>query len=261
MRLGVFFIHLGLYDELGFYFLMTASVLIPIQEFIVYLLFIREIGMKKLKTALLIVIGCTMFSCHSRFELKSDKHLNEIFLENELQEIQKMITYVDNMLIESTANKDINKAYHQMLDKIDQTMQDSSMFFVPFEEKEKYSFLERLDTTVFNEFWYMGNHVRKTIYKDSIYKDLKGYKFLNLKRSGKYSYYLEKVGESDAYYRMLKESLEAAGGLTPSIVASFLKMHNKLDFRIPKNRLWVALFMLSIEEPHDKKMERYLNQK
>ena len=158
--------------------------------------------MKKLKTALLIVIGCTMFSCHSRFELKSDKHLNEIFLENELQEIQKMITYVDNMLIESTANKDINKAYHQMLDKIDQTMQDSSMFFVPFEEKEKYSFLERLDTTVFNEFWYMGNHVRKTIYKDSIYKDLKGYKFLNLKRSGKYSYYLEKIGRASCRERV-----------------------------------------------------------
>ncbi len=134
--------------------------------------------MKKLKIALLIIIGCTMFSCHSRFELKSDKH-----------------------------------------------------------------------------------HVRKAIYKDSINEDLEGYKFLDLKRSGKYSNYLGKVGERDAYYSSVKESLEAAGGITPNIVASFLKMHNELDFCIPKNRLWAAVFMLSIEEPHDKKMERYLNQK
>ena len=217
--------------------------------------------MNKVKFALLIFIGLTIFSCQKRFNLQSDKKLNEIFTKSEIIEIEKMIIYVDDRVIEKTGNKDIEQAYHQLLDKINQTMQESSNFLVPFEEEEKYKFLESLDTSVFNEFWYMGNHMRSAIYKDSIYENLDNYKHLELGHRGKYSDYLEKIGENDAYYQSVKEILDFAAGLTPSIVAPFLKIHSEFDFTIPKNRLWAAVFILSIEEPHDKKMERYLNQK
>jgi len=217
--------------------------------------------MKKIKLTLLLIAGFTLFSCQSGIDLKSDKYLNEIFSDNELKEIEKMISYVDDRVVEMTGNRDINEAYHQLLDKINQTMQDSSKFFVPFEEEEKYKFLESLDTTVFNEFWYMGNHIRKAIYKDSIYEDLDNYKYLDLSHRGRYSDYLEKIGENDAYYQSVKQTLDFAAGLAPSIVASFLKIHNKFDFTILKNRLWAAVFILAIEEPHDKKMERYLKLK
>ena len=83
---------------------------------------------------------------------------------------------------------------------------------------------------------------------------------MDLSRSGRYVDYLEKIGGEDAYYKSVKESLEAAGAFTASIAASFLKIHNELDFTIPKNRLWAAIYILRIEEHHDKKMERYLNQ-
>ena len=217
--------------------------------------------MEKIKITLLIVIGFTLFSCQSKFNLQSDKDLNEVFTKNELKEIEKMIHYVDDRVIEITGNQDIEQAYHQLLDKIDKTMQDSSKFLVPFEEEEKYLFLESLDTTVFNAFWYMGNHIRKAVYKDSIYQDLDKYKYLDLWHRGRYSDYLERIGENDAYYQSVKETLEFAAGLAPSIVASFLKVHSEFDFTIPKNRLWATVFILAIEEPHDKKMERYLNQK
>ena len=39
------------------------------------------------------------------------------------------------------------------------------------------------------------------------------------------------------------------------------EVNGEFDFTIPKNRLWATVFILAIEEPHDKKMERYLNQK
>ena len=217
--------------------------------------------MRKIKFTLLAIIGLTLLSCQSKFDLKSDKHLTEIFSNNELVEIEKMISFVDSRVVELTGNRDINEAYHQLFDKIDKTMQDSSKFLVPFKDEEKYLFLESLDTTVFSEFWYMGNHIRKAVYKDSIYQDLDNYSYLDLKHSGRYSDYLEKIGENDAYYQSVKQTLDFAAGLAPSIVASFLKAHNEFDFTIPKNRLWATVFMLAIEEPHDKKMERYLKLK
>ncbi len=217
--------------------------------------------MKKIKIILLFVLVCTLFSCQTRFDLQSDKDLNEVFTENEVREIEKMIDYVDDRVVDITGNKDIEQAYHQLLDKIDQTMQDSAQFFVPFEDEEKCLFVESIDSTVFNEFWYMNNHIRSAIYKDSIYKDLDNFKTLNLLHIGRYSDYLQKIGENDAYYQSLRENLHIAGGLSPTIVASFLKMHNEFDFAIPKNRLWATVFILAIEEPFDNKMERYLDQK
>lgn len=216
--------------------------------------------MNKKKWVLFIFVGFAIFSCQSGIDLKSDKQLNAIFAENELNEIEKMIDYVDDRVIEQTGNKDIDQAYHQFLNELFQTIQSDSTYLAPLEEEDKYKFLESLDATVFNDFWYMGNHLRMGLYKDSIYKDLDNYKYLDLRHTGRYSDYLERIGENDDYYRSVKESLDFAAGLAPSIVASFLKRHNGFDFTIPKNRLWSAVFILAIEESHEKKMERYLKQ-
>lgn len=213
--------------------------------------------MRKIKIVLIFILGVTLISCKPKFDLKADKHLAEVFTDIELAEIQKMISYVDDRVVELTNNKDINEAYHQLLNKMDTTMQESSKFFVPFGEEEKYEFLQSLDTTVFNEFWTIGR-VRKAVYQDSIYED--GYQFLELNSSGRYvADYLEKIGKEDDYYKTEKETIELAGGLAPTIVAWFLKNHNEFDFTIPKNRLWATIFILRIEEWHDKKMKRYLN--
>src|SRR5690554_1026224 len=138
--------------------------------------------MKDIKYTLLFVLGFAIFSCQPKFDLKSDKHLTEIFTDNELKEIEKMIGYVDDRAVEQTGNNDINEAYHQLLDKIDGTMQDSSKFFVPFEEEEKYEFVESLDSTVFNEFWTF-RRARKAVYQDSIYED--AYQSLELSPNGR----------------------------------------------------------------------------
>ena len=218
----------------------------------------KEIDMRKLKVVLLTIVGFTIISCQSNLDLHADKYLTEVFSENELQEIEKMIHYVDDRVIEKTDNKDINQAYHQLLDKIDQTVQDSSRFLVPFEEEEKYKFLESLDSTLFHEFWYMGNGITKTTCKDSIYENLDNYKFLELTPRGRYADYLERIGEDDEYYKSVKDNLDAAGAFTPTIAAGFLRRHNEFDFTIPKNRLWAVVYILRIEEDHDKKMQRVL---
>ena len=222
---------------------------------------IKTATMLKIRFFQFIVIGILIFSCQKQSILKSDKILNEIFSKSEIIEIEKMIKYVDDYVIESTKNKDINQAYHLFLDKLNQTIQDSSRFLVPFKEEEKYEFLESLDSLTFNEFWRMRSQVKTARYKDSIYKDLEGFKSLNLRPYGRYRVYLEKIGSEDEFYKLLKESLDVAGDL-PTSTAIWFPMNNKeFDFTIPKNRLWVAIYILRIEEHHDKKMERYLKQK
>ena len=93
--------------------------------------------MRKIKIALLFIIGVTLISCQPKFDLKADRHLAEVFTNSELAEIEKMISYVDDRVVELTNNRDINEAYHQLLSKIDVTMQDSSKFIFCLEKEKK----------------------------------------------------------------------------------------------------------------------------
>jgi hypothetical protein len=217
--------------------------------------------MRKNNIILLISIVLIFFSCQSKIKLDSDKYLNDTFSKSEIKEIGKMISYVDNMVLSNVETKDINYAYHQFLDRLEKTIQDSSRFLVPFEEEEKYQFLESLDSTVYKEFWHMSNHVRMARYKDTIYKDLENYKNLSLSPVGRYKDYLEKVGENDEFFKSLEENIELLGDLPTGTAMWFPKNHHKFDFSILKNRLWVVVYILRIEEHHDKKMERYIKQK
>lgn len=213
--------------------------------------------MKKTILLFLLIVAFTLFSCQSGIDLKSDKHLAEVFTDNELKEIEKMISYVDDRVVEQTDNRDINEAYHQFLDEMDQSLNKLGLF-EPFEDEEKFLFFESIDSIVFNDIWYIGNHLRYAKYKDSIYHNLDNYKYMGLRISGRYINYLEKIGKNDEYYKFVKEDIVMAGGISPSSVARFLWKHNEFDFTIPKNRLWAVVFILSIEESHDKKMERYI---
>jgi hypothetical protein len=217
--------------------------------------------MRNTKLILLIIIAIPLFSFQWKVNLQSDKQLNGIFSKSEIKEIEKMVSYVDSMVLKNTNTADINEAYHRFLEKLNQTIQDSSKFLVPFEEEKKYQFLESLDSTVFNDFWQMGNFVKISRYKGTIYRDLDGYKHLNLHPFGRYMAYLEKVGKEDDFYKSLKENIEISGDIPVSMSIWVPANHQKFDFNLPKNRLWVTVYILRIEEHHDKKMERYLNRK
>ena len=80
--------------------------------------------MRKIKLALVFIIGFILISCQTKFDLKTDKHLTQVFTGSELQEIQKMISYVDDRVVKLTNNRNINDAYHQLLDNIDKNMQE-----------------------------------------------------------------------------------------------------------------------------------------
>lgn len=217
--------------------------------------------MRNTKLILLIIITIPLFSFQWKVNLQSDKQLNEIFSKSEIKEIEKMVSYVDSMVLKNSDTSDINEAYHQFLEKLNQTIQDSSKFLVPFDEEKKYQFLESLDSTIFNEFWQMGNFVKISRYKGTIYHDLDGYKYLDLHPFGRFTEYLEKLGEEDEFYQALSEHIKISSDISSGLSIWFPANHEKFDFNLPKNHLWAAVYILRIEEHHDKKMERYLNRK
>ncbi len=210
---------------------------------------------------LVVVKAAVAFSCPPTPYLDSDKNLREVFTEGEIKEIEKMVAYVDSTVLSLTKEEDINSAYHAYLNRTNQQLRDSSKFLVPFEEEEKYRFFESLDSVVFNEFWHINDKVKMVYYKSTEYRDLEGFKTLSLKPVGRYMEYLKKTGEEDEFYKSIHENIDIAGDVSASAVAAFAMNHQHLDFDVPKNRLWAAVYLLRIEENINVKMERWLEQK
>ena len=216
--------------------------------------------MKNLKPILFLAFVITLCSCQHRVDLKADKLLTETFSKDEIQSFESMVDYVDKMVLAKTKDTDIDKAYHQFFTKVSQLLKDSSKLLVSFNEAEKYAYLEKMDTSTFNDIWYFNTGAKMVRYQDSIYRAPENYKSLNLRRVGNYMNYLEKLGESDEFFKSLHESIDTAGDLPASTAIWFPNNHSKFDFNIPKNRLWAAIYILRIEDPVDIKMKRYLNE-
>ncbi|MGD9929414.1 MAG: hypothetical protein AB7U05_05310 [Mangrovibacterium sp.] len=215
--------------------------------------------MRNLRPFLLLTLTLIMFSCQDRLDLTTDKLLTEAFTKNEINSLESMVDYVDKMVLAKTNEADINEAYHQFFELMSQMIKDSSKFLVPFSEKDKYDFLEKMDTTAYNDIWRISTNVKMVKFQDTIYRDLENFKALKLRPVGNYMDYLKKLGDTDEFFKSLHESIEVAGDLPASIAVYFPDNHNKFDFNIPKNRLWATIYILRIEEPVDMKMERYLN--
>jgi len=186
--------------------------------------------------------------------------LNQVFSRNEVKEIEKIVSYVDQLVLSDSDIQDIDLAYHHYIERIKQSTIDGHSF-VPVSDEEKYLFFESLDSTVFNEIWLLGNQVRMVRYNDSIYHNLEGFQTLDLNYDGRFLKYLELLGENDEFFKMAYESMEITGGMNPTLFVTFLMEHEQFDFTISRNRLWAAVFILSIEENIGTKLERYLKLK
>lgn len=193
--------------------------------------------------------------------IETDKTISEIFTNEEINGLKQMLNYTDSIVLSHTSNKDVADAYHNYLDMQDTKLQDDSCF-IAIAEEEKYQFLKSLNKATFNAVFTMAGKATRAKYKDSILteKDLENYVTLSLNCCGKYADYLKKLGESDEFFKSTHSALHATGGIT-STAYWLPRNHEQFDFNIIKNRLFVSVYILSIEEQLDKKMERYLNQK
>ncbi|MGB3151073.1 MAG: hypothetical protein WBB27_10450 [Maribacter sp.] len=192
----------------------------------------------------------TLFG-QKEMDLTSDSTLITFFNENEIEGLKSMVQYVDDMVFNSTKESDIDKAYHLFFEEMALAIE----YKAPLEEEIKYQFLESLDSLIFNAIWRFEPHMNIIHYRDTVYRNLKNFKTLELRPFGKYINYLKEIGKDDSYFESLHKMFEDVGNLSASY--SFSKDHKDFEFNIPKNRLWAAIYILRMEETYEMKLDRY----
>lgn len=220
--------------------------------------------MVKTKTAmhklslLLITILIIATSCFGQSDLKS-KHIEKYFDKKERKELVKIISFVDSLVILKTELKDINKSYHQYFDMLNENAANGVLDWA-FDEEMKYDFLINIDTTVFNKIWLKTTTSRIVKTRDTTLYNPENFISIDLNNTGEFVRFIHDLRKNNEYYKDFYDAIEITGALSPSIVAGFLSNHKDFDFNNSNDRLWAAIFLLTLEESVEMKVKRYLNE-
>ena len=194
-------------------------------------------------------------------KLAIDETAKKIFNPTELKGIEKMISFVDSIILYNTKATDINQGYHTYFEKLKSYFSEGPGIPALLKDTVKFRFLETLDEEAFAAIWRMDDYARMAKYKDTILTDLHGFKMLELNLVGKYMIYLKETGKSDSCYTDLYKIIEMAGDIPLTYVGWFPTCHREFDYNSFKDRLLATVFLLRLCDPFDERVERYLKEK
>lgn len=209
-------------------------------------------------TILLLTLFIISNSCFGQIDLKS-KQIEKYFDKKERNELVKVISFVDSLVLLKTESKEIDKAYHQYLDLLLENAANGDLHWA-FEEKMKYNFLFNINSSVFLKIWIKLTTSRIVKTRDTTLVNPENFISIDLNNTGEFVKLVRDLGEDNRYYNDFYNAIEITGSLSPSIVAGFLANHTEFDFNNRNDRLWAAIFLLTLEESVEKKVERYLNE-
>lgn len=218
---------------------------------------------RKMKTNLFIVLLLFLSSCtyenNLRKGLENDSYLTEYFTQGEIKELEKIIVFVDSLILTNNIHIDINKAYHYYLDSINNMSDEDFRNELPFDENIKYKFLFNLDNELFDEIWEKQNTAQLVHTRDTTLHNLENFITIDLNIKGKYLQMLNEIEDKNMLFKEIYNDSQAIGGLPPTLITGFFYYNHKYDFNEIHYRLWAAILLLSIEESYEQKVERYLN--
>ncbi|MGH1386223.1 hypothetical protein [Kordia sp.] len=161
--------------------------------------------MKKVITFTLLISSLFLiFSCQKENNSRTSPELTQIFNEQEIKDIEMLVSYVEKELKAKTKTDDIDKAYQEFLGTyFENYFNDINETFTYEDIKNLYS---TIDKNTFNTIW-QYNKGFNFVLKDST-------KSINMAYEKKYMKYLDVLGEKSLKIKGYVNSTRASG-VTP----------------------------------------------
>lgn len=210
-----------------------------------------------------LLISCT--NKPAAFSLKEDAVLNQFYNEEEIETLEQLVKYADDVMLKTTGQENVINAYRSYFDTIASKWDINRGWLdmaPPIEEIEKYAFLKSLHQDVIGSIWRF-NTSYKSIYdkrRDTTYFDFTGITSLVEVMHGPFINLLKEIGKEKEYYQKHAEYIEKMGGIPASLDIYYPRNHKEFDYTQPADRLFAAIYVLSIEDNIYAKLDRYYEQ-
>lgn len=216
-------------------------------------------NMKYIVISLLLFLFASTFAQNPVNEFDT-KLYRKHFTEQERLEFFKIVTFVDSIVQSQNRYSEIDKAYQYYYDSICRFYDSSFEEYPSIDEEEKFKFLFNLDSELFKKIW-VKQIPRFVRTKDTILYSPVNLYFIDINNNGEYVKLLKKLGKTNRYYKQVHSDIMLTGALSPVFYGGFFNQDYSLNFKNINDRLWFSIVLLTIEEPIENKVERYLNKK
>jgi len=196
-----------------------------------------------------------MLNCTHQKEddtIENDLLLKKHFNSTELRGLSDIIAFTDSIVLSKNTNKNVKKAYKYYLDSIFNRY--ASRNSIAFSIENKNSLFVKISPDLFAKIWKKkpkSNRKKAKSYNFEIDNSIKFNAF------GGYMKYIKELSEQDKKYESINNVINAVGSLGMPTITEILRHRAVFDHDNIHDRLWISIFLLSID---DKKNIKKSNQ-
>lgn len=196
--------------------------------------------------ALIVLIGC---STTSQEDLKSNSTITTVFNESEIRDLTKILEFFNEQIC-ATQQVDIIKlsdCYQSFFKRMAEAEKTGNIEIkIPFEEQQ--NLYNQINESTFNEIWNFGKSWNRNS-PDTL-------KYIRFRYNGKYVKFLKELSNDDKIIKNYHDSFEAAGDISPSMIAGLLMNYDYYNINDLRVRLVVAVHYLTMNDQYERK-EKY----
>ena len=194
--------------------------------------------------------------------LEDDRTIRKVFTSYEIDKLDLIISYFDNVIMNWASTPDTNKAYHEFLNSIIKSEDYENIYkrVNPIPQKRKDLFDTLIVNNFFNEIWYYDTVMRIRT-RDTFLLNPPDFYSLELNIKGKYVKYLKKLGRRDKLYKGVYSDIMACAAIPPTTAWGSIQNNHLIDFNKEYNRLFMAINLLTFEENTETRVKKYLEKK
>jgi hypothetical protein len=217
--------------------------------------------MKITQLFILLMILCQQLNAQDNSEYKK---ITKYFSKDQITVLENIISFVDSAVIKENINivvaykqyfNSIEAAYLQYHDSLEVNYHYANLLL---DQDIKEKFLLNLPEDVFNKIW--TKQIPQSIMtRDTTLYYPENFWSFSLNVNGDYLKLLKALGRNDRYYQTISRSILTCGGLCPTVFGGIFRQVNEFDFDKFTDRLWVAIFLITIEEPTETRVTKYLS--
>jgi len=194
-------------------------------------------------------------------QIENDPYVKKVFSSEEIQSLDKLLSFVDKQVLLKTKKENIAEAYHALFDTLQIYMTNNEKDKVPMEENLRAEIFQILkEDNIFNEIFIEGIPI-KAYLNDTVFENPEFLKYIEINPNGKYRKLLKLMSKVDPGFNYINESFNELGELSITLVAGMIMNSENYQFEIDRIRLFGAIVYLTREETMQTSYENYLKNK
>ncbi len=182
--------------------------------------------------------------------------LSSYYSEKEISEIKKIVCFIDSIVLSENFNSNLDSAYHYFLDKLCKEGYETDEMLIIDPDLNK-KFLSSLDSSVVYDIWEKCEVLSVQTW-DTIIHNPPDWPCLEFNINGRYYEIIHELGKDYEYFKRLPGYIDDCACISASIIMPLICGNESFDFNDFNIRLWTSIVLLCLEEPVEKKLDRYL---